>query len=196
MASVNEIFNPDRVTGVYEQDPVRREEALVADRATNYGVVRINLLEHIYETLYTQRLYHRSEEAWPHRILPYRHVTQVSHSSHGGVNKSNAVRLHVQNDSALYMTDAGPREELMEFDAVFVASGYRREAHQEMLADSVGLMPKQDREERGGKWRVNRDYGIIFDEGKVAPDAGIWLQGCCEKTHGVSSPTLESPRQC
>jgi L-ornithine N5-oxygenase len=33
---------------------------------------------------------------------------------------------------------------------------------------------------------VGRDYGVRFSSGTVAPGSGVWLQGCCEATHGVS----------
>ena len=38
----------------------------------------------------------------------------------------------------------------------------------------------------GAKWQVQRDYKINFTEKSVGEDAGVWLQGCCETTHGVS----------
>lgn len=33
---------------------------------------------------------------------------------------------------------------------------------------------------------VGRDYKILYDDRKVDEEAGIWLQGCNERTHGVS----------
>ena len=46
---------------------------------------------------------------------------------------------------------------------------------------------------------VGRDYKVQYAEGKVEEGAGVWLQGCNEKTHGVSftffpsiSPSLPS----
>jgi L-ornithine N5-oxygenase len=37
------------------------------------------------------------------------------------------------------------------------------------------------------RFPVRRDYKVDFDEQKLDGNAGIWLQGCNEKTHGVSS---------
>ncbi len=41
-------------------------------------------------------------------------------------------------------------------------------------------------EEGERKMAVGRDYKVKFAPGAVADDAGVWLQGCCEGTHGVS----------
>jgi L-ornithine N5-oxygenase len=69
----------------------------------------------------------------------------------------------------------------MEADYVFAATGYRRNAHEDML-DSVRSLVVDER----GSMKVRRDYGVQFLDGKVDTDAGVWLQGCNEKTHGVS----------
>jgi L-ornithine N5-oxygenase len=37
---------------------------------------------------------------------------------------------------------------------------------------------------------VGRDYSVHFEQGTVQPDAGIFLQGCNEKTHGLSDTLL------
>jgi L-ornithine N5-oxygenase len=172
---------------------VRRATALQEDKGTNYGVVRINLLEHIYETLYIQRVrYGNSPEAekqWPHRIMPYRCVTDVQESSvvKGGV------RLRVLDRSPLYLPqvpNAQEREEVFDVDAVFVATGYQRDLHETLLKDARHLMPGGDAE--GAKWEVARDYRVRFADKQVSENAGVWLQGCCESTHGVSLdfPTL------
>lgn len=185
--SVNEIFNPSRTDCTYNRAPKLRATTLVEDKGTNYGVVRLGLLEHIYETLYMQRIRYGNspaEEAhWPHRILPYRRVVDVTDSPvcQGGV------RLHVQDSSALYFSEqAGgqERKETLDVDAVFVATGYLRDLHETLLKDARHLMPGGELE--GAKWQVQRDYRVNFTEKSVGEDAGVWLQGCCESTHGVS----------
>ncbi|KAH9845338.1 L-ornithine N(5)-monooxygenase [Teratosphaeria destructans] len=40
------------------------------------------------------------------------------------------------------------------------------------------------------RWTVRRDYGVEFKRGAIAPDAGVWLQGCNEQTHGLSDSLL------
>jgi L-ornithine N5-oxygenase len=149
--------------------------------------VRLNLLEHIYETLYTQRIRYgnspQAEEQWPHRILPYRCVVDVQDSP---VIKQG-LRLHVRDQSPLYFSDvpgASERQEILDVDAVFVATGYQRDLHETLLRDSRHLMPGGDLKD--AKWTVGRDYRVNFVDKAVSRNAGVWLQGCCETTHGVS----------
>ncbi|KAL6703325.1 L-ornithine N(5)-monooxygenase [Coniothyrium glycines] len=188
---VNEIFNPSRVDCTYSREPKLRSTTLVEDKGTNYGVVRLNLLEHIYETLYMQRIRHGNapeEEAhWPHRIMPYRRVVDVEDSP---VHKGG-VRLHVQDQSPLYLSDVsgcGTQKEIIDVDAVFVATGYFRDLHETLLRNARHLMPGGDLE--AAKWTVQRDYRVNFEDKAVSDEAGVWLQGCCETTHGLSDTLL------
>lgn len=188
---VNEIFNPGRVDSTFARDPTLRATTLAEDKATNYGVVRLNLLEHIYETLYTQRVrYGNSPEAeqhWPHRILPYRLVTNVEDSP----VRKGGMRLQVKDRSPLYLSDipdVNEKTETLDVDAVFVATGYFRDLHETLLKDAQYLMPSGDLE--NAKWTVQRDYRVNFANEKVSDEAGVWLQGCCEKTHGLSDTLL------
>jgi L-ornithine N5-monooxygenase len=187
MASVNEIFNPDRVDSTYACEPELRSCTIREDKGTNYGVVRLNLLEHIYETLYMQRIRYgnssEAEEHWPHRILPHRNVLDVQNSP----VIRDGVRLHVRDKSPLYLShvpNAMEKTEVLDFDAIFVATGYQRDLHETLLRDARYLLPGGDRKET--KWQVQRDYRVRFADKKISEDAGVWLQGCCESTHGVS----------
>lgn len=184
---MNEIFNPSRTEVTYNRNPVLRAQTLTEDKGTNYGVVRINLLEHIYETLYLQRIKYgnsrEAEEQWPHNILPYRRVTAVEESP---VVK-DGIRLHVRDQSPLYFSEvpgAVEDKQILDVDAVFVATGYLRNLHETLLKDARHLMPGGDLKD--AKWTVQRDYRINFMDKAVSDDAGVWLQGCCETTHGVS----------
>ena len=73
-------------------------------------------------------------------------------------------------------------EEELEVDYVFVATGYQRNAHEDMLGEVRDLV-----QSREGKFEVERNYSVKFDGERVEKGrAGIWLQGCNEGTHGVS----------
>ncbi|KAF2019674.1 hypothetical protein BU24DRAFT_431388 [Aaosphaeria arxii CBS 175.79] len=187
---VNEIFNPERVDCTYAREPGLRAVSLREDKATNYGVVRLGLLERLYETLYTQRIQFgngKAEEQWPHRIMPYRLVTDVQASP---VIK-DGVRLEIRDQSPLYFSNIPndrERTEIEDFDAVFVATGYQRDLHETLLKDARHLLPGGELADT--KWSVQRDYRVNFVEKKVSEDAGIWLQGCNEKTHGLSDTLL------
>ena len=172
----------------FARAPALRTSTIIEDRNTNYGVVRLNLLEHIYETLYTQRIRYgnspAAEEQWPHRILPYRYVVDVE----GSPVVKDGIRLHVRDQSPLYLSDAPHTEEkreILDVDVVFVATGYYRDLHETLLQDARNLMPDGDLKDT--KWQVQRDYRVHFADKKVSEDAGVWLQGCCESSHGVSA---------
>lgn len=167
---VNEIFDPARVDSFYGQCIDQRTRSLQQDKATNYGVVRIGLLEHIYETMYTQRVREPDEVRWQHRI-----VANTTLDSAEALPK--AVRLHLRNTTT-------SETSCFEFDAIIVAAGYQRDVHETMLGPCRDLMTEQAREQQ--KCEVHRDYSVDFEQGKIEPTAGVWLQGCNESTHGVS----------
>ncbi|EMC92574.1 hypothetical protein BAUCODRAFT_59325, partial [Baudoinia panamericana UAMH 10762] len=183
---VNEIFDPSRVDDIYGQAAKIRAEQLERDRGTNYGVVRLELLDHIYSRLYSYDVqYGHDDVKWPQRILNHRTLTAVEDSDLDG---RPVLTLRIRNDSGEYCKFKQPKEESLTVDLVIVASGYRRDAHEYMLKDLRHLMPK------GGDayetWNVRRDYSVQFGKHTVQDDAGIWLQGCNEQTHGLADSLL------
>ncbi|KAB2577059.1 FAD-dependent pyridine nucleotide-disulfide oxidoreductase [Lasiodiplodia theobromae] len=181
---VNEIFNPERTDDMFSRDPELRTKTILDDKVTNYGVVRLNLLERLFETMYLQKMKYGAQENWPHRILNFRTVVEAGQSPviKGGV------RLVVNNHSNDFCARKSATEEVHDYDLVVVAVGYERNEHEDILQGSRWLMPGGG--SAGQKWEVNRHYGVLFEEGKVSPDAGIWLQGCNEMTHGLSDTLL------
>ena len=73
------------------------------------------------------------------------------------------------------------------FDFVFVATGYSQSAHEAILRPLARWFANG---ERHGLPQTERDYRIKFHEGIVSREAGVWLQGCCEESHGVSLSLL------
>lgn len=171
---VNEIFNPERVDEFYLRPEAQRAESLESNRSTNYGVVRLQLLEEIYNILYQQRVREPDEQAWQHRILPSRKVTEVQDSPAG-------LRLTLEKVHSV----KNEEPEFLEVDAVIVATGYSRDAHEDMLKELEHLKPNKP-----GEWHVRRNYKIDFNNELVDQDAGIWLQGANESSHGISDTLL------
>ena len=201
---------------MYPRSAEHRHNLLADARATNYGVVRLELIEHLYERMYDQRReIGPDERAWPHRILGGRQITSIEPSRSG---ESDVVDLKVQtlpdvrraatlsesssNGDAAAQDDI---DEIIQADLVIAATGYQRMAHVDMLRDAYDLLPKAapvpagksplrrgiagwdvetDQGER--KLAVGRNYQVKFKPGAVADGSGVWLQGCCEGTHGVS----------
>lgn len=181
--SVNEIFDPDRVTDHYNRPSHLRAAGIVLDRATNYGVVRLELLEHLYDKLYVQRIKCEREGTAPRAaIIVNRRVVSATASP-----SNDSLRLKL-------VTEQGVEEEEEELDVdyIFAATGYRRDAHINILEGCEHLatgeveMVKSENGLVKGKWGVRRDYRVRMPEGSVQEGAGIWLQGCNESTHGVS----------
>ncbi|KAF7504019.1 hypothetical protein GJ744_002898 [Endocarpon pusillum] len=180
---VNEVFDPERTDHFYNSLPAARADALRADRGTNYSVVRLELLEQIYHDLYEQRVKQPDDAQWQRRILPSREIIHVTKDEG---SKCGKLSLTIKNISPLG-SPSGSDQEMLEVDAVVLATGYVRNAHEKMLKSLEHLRPPAD-----NNWRVRRDYKVEMDRGKVSADAGIWLQGCNESTHGLSDTLLST----
>ena len=154
---VNEIFDPSYTDVVYGQPAETREAFIQANAQTNYSVVNLDLIESIYRRLYQQKV---SGHA-PHSLLPQRRVEAVAAGEHG-----------------LHLTLAGPegREDQL-FDAVVLATGYRRDGYKRLLEGLQAHL--QD--------GVGRDYRLCC---QPQMSVGIYLQGCCEASHGLSDTLL------
>ncbi|KAH0551272.1 hypothetical protein GP486_007444 [Trichoglossum hirsutum] len=126
---VNEIFHPSGVDDVYQRPPEVRKASIAYNRGTNYGVVCRDLLESLYADMYAQRLLNSNEEEWQHRIRPYRKVASIEDSP----SSDERMRLHICNSSGIYEKDSVCCDEQLDVDAVLVATGYVRNAHEEML---------------------------------------------------------------
>lgn len=181
---VNEVFDPDRVDDVYSQEPQTRADGITLDKGTNYGVVRLELLEEIYSSMYLQRIRHGDEEDCPHRILSHREVTGMRDTT----SKGAGIQLNIEDRSGNFKAHKQSRSETLDVELVIVASGYRRDAHEDMLKNVRHLMPEGGAE--GEKWSVSRDYDVQFKPEAVSSNAAIWLQGCNENTHGLSDTLL------
>ncbi|EER24035.1 L-ornithine 5-monooxygenase, putative [Coccidioides posadasii C735 delta SOWgp] len=169
---VNEIFNPERIDTFYSEPEPKRRRLLSDYRHTNYGVVRLELIEKIYYDMYLQKIKCPEESKWNHRILSSCGVKMVETIENGG-------KLQ------LFLDSAGMENDDLTVDALIVATGYVRDAHEDMMQPIEFLRPS-DHE----NWKVQRDYRVKLDESKVDHRVGIWLQGCNELTHGISDTLL------
>lgn len=160
-----------------------RAASIISDRATNYGHVSIELIERIYENLYTQSLLLPPGSPPQNPIMRYRTVTGLKSSPSG------AAIVTCDNATSQYEKCDDPVDEQLEFDAVVLATGYARDIHLKMLEPLHHLVAQPRGSSGKVDWRVAEDYGVVFDSQKVdRSQAGVWLQGCNEKTHGVSKP--------
>lgn len=176
---VNEIFDPHRTDGVFNASPDVRAADIATAKDTNYSVVRLELLERMYSKLYEQRLKYGDETEHPHQILNNREVLGIE-------CVDTHILLHIRNNNPIHTGYSPAYNETLPLDAVIVATGYERNQHESLLAHAESFRPKVS----NGHWTVSRDYRVCFKEGTVSPQAGVWLQGCCEDTHGLSDTLL------
>ncbi|KAI4261363.1 MAG: hypothetical protein L6R42_003440 [Xanthoria sp. 1 TBL-2021] len=183
---VNEIFDPEQTANMFHRKDPLRAASIIMDKATNYGVVRLELIERIYENLYAQSLLSPPGSRPQNRILRYRTVTGLKSSPSG------AAIITCENATSQYEKSDEPVNEQLDFDAVILATGYVRDLHLEMLKPLRRLAAQSTNSSGETECRVKEDYRVIFESGKVdQSQAGIWLQGCNEKTHGVSMPWIQ-----
>ncbi|KAI1798712.1 L-lysine 6-monooxygenase (NADPH-requiring)-domain-containing protein [Daldinia bambusicola] len=200
---VNSIFNPSFVNSLFQRSAEDRYSLLEGARSTNYGVVRLELIERLYEKMYDQRRELGSDETkWPHRIIGATDVV-------GFDTKGDQLKLTVRplTSTKTGVRDSAQEDEVLDVDLVIAATGYQRQSHLRMIEDVAHLLPEASESNgtipsngSGRKFseakindrplRVSRDYSVQFAPGKVAPGSGIWLQGCCEGTHGLSDTLL------
>lgn len=208
--SVNSIFNPEFVDRLYPKPSHYRANLIKEAKATNYGVVRLGLIETLFEMMYDQKRELGADETqWPHRIMGGRHIVSAEDNGDKLRLKLRQVlpgEVRLEADGLVETEDQplDSEEEVLDVDLIVAATGYRRTAHVDMLKDAWQLLPEVQDGVAAGKamsdqWSVEtasgerrvmavgRDYKVKFSKGAVAPGSGVWLQGCCEGTHGVSA---------
>ncbi|ELR06991.1 hypothetical protein GMDG_02313 [Pseudogymnoascus destructans 20631-21] len=98
-------------------------------RGTNYGVVRLELLERIYSELYAQEVDEPVEEKWRCRVRNSQTVVGVERFEDGGV------KLEIARTG-----DENGEREAIEAGLVVFATGYVRDAHVRILDGTRGLL--------------------------------------------------------
>ncbi|MEZ0601062.1 lysine N(6)-hydroxylase/L-ornithine N(5)-oxygenase family protein [Paraburkholderia sp. IW21] len=162
---VNEIFSPAFTDIVYAQPRDGRRSLIERFRDTNYAVVDRPLIEQIYEMLYLQKV-----SAEPrHRLLANTDIETAARTANGQIELTLRDRL-----------SGHARAE--QFDALVLATGYRRDTHFELLE---GLAPHLGDALVQGN--VERDYRLAAS---ASFKPRIYLQGCCEDSHGLSDTLL------
>jgi L-ornithine N5-monooxygenase len=160
---VNEIFNPEFTDYMFRQTSHARQCLLSTFSNTNYAVVDINLIDRIYGVLYQQKV--RGENF--HRVQFQREIDSLKRAPD---SSSGLIAEIINREDGSVSTER--------YDAVILATGYDRQVHRHLL---TSMMPWL------GEMEVNRNYRL-----QTTPEcrAGLYLQGCCEDTHGLSDTLL------
>ncbi|MFF9427706.1 lysine N(6)-hydroxylase/L-ornithine N(5)-oxygenase family protein [Streptomyces sp. NPDC014746] len=161
----NRIFDPEAVDLYHGAEPAVRRTLMDYHRNTNYGVVDMDLIEELYRRSYQEKV--RGEQRL--RILGVTRLTEVEEGPDG-------VRVQVRNL-------ATGETETMDADAVVYATGYSEPDPGRLLGELDAACARDE----DGRLRVRRDYRV-----ETAPEveAGIYLMGGTEHTHGITANLL------
>lgn len=157
---VNEIFDAEFTDYVFSKNEFEREQLVREYRQTNYACPDIELIEEIYNIFYQ----HKVRNIKRHNFLPSSEIQEV-HTDDSGVH------IKVKDKR----TD---KDSIQRYDAVILATGYERNMHQKLLSSLTPYL---------NNFEVDRNYCIKSSD-NFKPN--IFLQGACEKSHGLSDTLL------
>lgn len=163
---VNEVFLPEMVDFFYELPADRRQGVVDSFRDVNYSVVDHPLIKKIYRALYDESVIGKKRA----RVLPYKQLLDVE-------ERDGEVCLRLRD-----LIQGDERE--LRCDGLVLCTGYRWDNRHPLLDE---LTPWLREEEGGSGYRVLRDYRLEARPG-FAP--GVYFQGYCEATHGISETVL------
>lgn len=161
----NEVFFPEMVDFFYDLPEPKRTRVIDSFRDVNYAVVDHPLIRKIYRALYDERVEGRDRG----RVLPFLQLTAIE-------TRGDAVVARFED----LIRD---REKALECDGLLLCTGFRWDKEHPLLEE---LAPWFETGSDGG-YRVLRDYRLAGRPG-FAP--GVYLQGYCEATHGISETVL------
>lgn len=162
----NEVFFPEHRKYFFDLPDGTRESAIDAFRDVNYAVVDHPLIKKIYRRLYDEKVAGRERA----QVVRYQHLDRVEDLP------GQPVRAYFHHT----LTGA---PSIVECDAVVVATGYGWSKDHPLLAELAGHFERDAK----GAVRIGRDCSLRTD-GEI--EAGIYLQGFEESTHGLSATVL------
>ncbi|SBS40070.1 L-ornithine 5-monooxygenase [Marinomonas spartinae] len=157
---VNEIFDPEFTDHIYSREEAERKDILNHFSATNYSVVDMEELHAIYERLYLQKVTGKGQ----HKYLRCHDIQET-----GEKEQKIALRLSDR---------VNHQQNWQDYDAVILATGYRYDEFHQMLNHMQPLMTSSP---------VERSYRLPM---KDQCSVNVFLQGCCESSHGLSDTLL------
>ncbi|HEV2782385.1 MAG TPA: lysine N(6)-hydroxylase/L-ornithine N(5)-oxygenase family protein [Actinophytocola sp.] len=161
----NRVFDPAAVDQFYAAPDDVKQRILGYHANTNYSVVDSDLIEELYRRVYREKVLGAERL----KIYNASRVVEV-------VETVGGVRATVES-----MTTRA--KSVLDCDVLVYATGYRPADPLALLGDAATAC----RLDGAGRVRVDRDYRLVSDL-----DAGIYLQGGTEHTHGISSSLLST----
>ncbi|GHJ41207.1 lysine/ornithine N-monooxygenase [Streptomyces sp. TS71-3] len=164
----NRIFDPEAVDAYFQAPSEVKQTLFDYHRSTNYSVVDMELIESLYATAYQEKVAGRER-------LRFLNVSRIS-----GVTPRPDGLL----DVAVEYLPTGELQ-LLRADLLVHATGYRPRDLTSLLGEAAKVCLRDDSD----AVRVRRDHRV-----ETASDvqAGIYLQGGTEHTHGLTSTLLST----
>jgi L-ornithine N5-monooxygenase len=164
----NRIFDPTAVDDFYDAPDEVKRSLLGYHGNTNYSVVDGELIEHLYRTVYEEKVAGTERL----RILRTTALTAVEELADGA--------------RAVVTSLATGERRALDCDAVVLATGYRARDPRELL----GPLGDHVLTDHQGRLRVGRDHRLLTRD---HVRAGLYLQGAAtEHTHGITSSLLST----
>lgn len=166
-AFANRIFDPEAVDDFYAAPEDVKNMLLQYHSNTNYSAVDIDLIDDLYRRMYQEKVLGRQRL----RVFNVSRLVSVRESADG-------VRATISSLSTGEHTECAA-------DVVVFATGYLPTDPSTLLGP-LDEFCRRDSEQR---LLVERDYRLSTDP---RLDAGIYLQGGTEHTHGITSSLLSN----
>ncbi|GAV38702.1 lysine N(6)-hydroxylase/L-ornithine N(5)-oxygenase family protein [Streptomyces acidiscabies] len=166
-AFANRIFDPQAVDEYFEAPEAVKKRLMDYHGNTNYSVVDIDLIDDLYRQSYQEK------------VLGTERLKFINVSRLTGVTETE------EKATATVTSLVTGEETELDADVVVFATGYSPVDPLGLLGE-VGSRCLRDDE---GRVRVERDYRIATAPGV---NAGIYLQGGTEHTHGITSSLLSN----
>ncbi|MFF5139132.1 lysine N(6)-hydroxylase/L-ornithine N(5)-oxygenase family protein [Streptomyces sp. NPDC013157] len=170
----NRIFDPEAVDVYFSAPSAVKQSLLDYHRSTNYSVVDMDLIESLYATTYREKVAGRERL----RFLNVSRVRDVVPGAPGADGTAGGLDVTVE------FLPTGEQQTLPA-DVLVLATGYRPRDLTALMGDAGKLCLKDD----GDAIRVGRDHRV---ETVPEVEAGIYLQGGTEHTHGLTSTLLST----
>ncbi len=160
----NEVFFPSMIDFFYDLPDDRRQRVVDSFRDVNYAVVDHPLIRKIYRALYDERVAGKDRA----RLLRYVELEAI---------ETEGETVHAR---FRHLIEDRPVE--LELDGVVVATGFRWDKEHPLLDGLSHCFATG-----ADGYKVRRDYRL---EGQPGFEAGVYLQGYLEATHGISETVL------
>ncbi|MER5773851.1 SidA/IucD/PvdA family monooxygenase [Streptomyces sp. NPDC002039] len=163
----NQVFDPEAVDRYFHGSQRSKDAIWDNHRNTNYSVVDDEVIRGLYERAYEDEFNGAGR-------LDFRNLARVTDARPAGGH--TRITVHSLADEETYDLDV---------DVLVCATGYAPMDPAAVLGDLDAHCLRDE----NGRHRVTRDYRMVTGEGL---DAGLYLQGGTEHTHGLASSLLSN----